>query len=176
MEKLLLTDLIEINRDINFDYRDSKQPKFIKNIIVKKRRNKLRKIVDTITNNNTISSELLSQYFLHLELTYPPNGLYKHCRNIEYINREKGIKSTTFCIDINEYKILATFTDNKDLFDITYSLYINGQMKTRFCDPDVEFIINKHIVDENEMPWRGRVEQECVRDTVCITILNDIKQ
>ena len=46
MEKFLLTDIIKLNRDINFDYRDSKQPLFIKNFILKQRRNKLRKIID----------------------------------------------------------------------------------------------------------------------------------
>lgn len=182
MEKFLLTDIIKLNRDINFDYRDSKQPLFIKNFILKRRRNKLRKIIDNFTNRDIIDADILYQYFNHLILTYPPNGLYKHCRNMEYLNKAKDIKSVTFCYKLpdTEFQILATFTNqfnenNKVSFDITYSFFHKGKLLYRFVDMGMYYIENTHIQDEHKSPWRSDIEKDCITSTVCKVITDDIK-
>lgn len=178
MATTFFQEILQINRDINLEYRESKAPLFITNFRVNRRRNRLRKIINKI-NKNILPTELLKEYSLYIYniMEAGDGNYYKHCAMVEPYDRESPTERLiiSFKIDIKaDVCILASFSDIDNTgknYICTYTLYSNGNMNTRFSEENVSMLKSDPIT---EYPWNMYEVNDMVKSTVCKTIMEDI--
>lgn len=125
-----ISDIIEINNDINLDYRTSKLPKFIKDIKFKKRRKKLSNMIFDISNIKILTADILQDYFLRV-FTVSENNKYLHCIRIKMINPSE-------C----KYTAAFEFTINKDYRGIVY-------VSNNLSETDLEFVVRYVVLNSD---------------------------
>lgn len=178
MATTFFQEILQINRDINLEYRESKAPLFITNFRVNKRRNKLRKIINKI-NKNILPTELLKEYSLYIYnlMEVGDGSVYKHCARVEPYDRESPTERLiiSFKVDIkDEAFILASFSDIDNTgknYICTYTLYSKGNMDTRFSEENISVLKSDPIT---EYPWNIYEINDMIKSTVCKTIMEDI--
>lgn len=175
MATTFFREILEINRDINLEYRNSKLPLFITNIRVNKRRRRLRKIINKI-NRNILPTELLREYSYYV-LNVINDGEYKHCTSVEPYDQQSPEERLilTFKINITSgVHILASFVDIDNSgknYLATYSMLKHGSIETRFSEENISVLQANPIT---EYPWNMYEINDMVKSSVCKIIMEDI--
>ena len=189
MEKTLIQTFIDINSQINLDYREKKYPGFIKNIIASNQRKKLYKSINEFTSVPVLEVEEL-RYYLHL-VNDIYGGDYGHCKKIDTLADNKlnaliivpvdlGIvkKADKEAKDVKDnWTASCMILENEDdMVSISYSLYNEKNLLlTKYTDPNVEVLSNLNRHKKFHMPWSASEQMDCVRDLIAETIIFDIK-
>lgn len=173
-EKTLMQTLMEIDQDINREYRESKYPKFFKNIILKKNRKGLVNAINDYCNKEVIYADELNYYVHQIADIY--GGNYLHCRKVEYDVDNNIIAVFQTDVHDTEAKVAAIFTIKEKTMTIRYSLFNKiGAKEFGFGEDNVEMMVNRKKHSRIVFPWPISDQPDCVKDLIAETILGDIK-
>lgn len=132
---MFIREFIDVNNDINYQYRTSKYPLVIKNLILNRNRKKLKKMVNRLNKDN-IPISLLREYYDMIILNYPPLGQYQHISSCKYSYGDQYAAYYQF----NDEQIEGT--------SYIVSVGLNGESNTLYANFVVEEI-NKLGVSQN---------------------------
>lgn len=109
----LIREILEICDNINYQYENSKFPKFIKKYIYKNNIKRIEDIIDKLEDK--INANHVSEYIRLLAEHYPPDGVFEHCKSVKNL----GVSfAATF-----EFDMLKTNNDKyvvaADVYDIS---------------------------------------------------------
>ena len=176
----IIKQISDINADINLNYRNSKLPKFIKNIIVSSKRKQLRKTIKKMESTTYIPVVLLSNYIEILSYTYPPFGRYEDCFKITPVNEDKGLYAAIFEIKLENDKLLivslAPVDENNNQFMITYKLASEGKVIVSFTDESVTSLEIKDLINLTKTDFKSQDEYQYCRDIFCDTVIDNISK
>lgn len=139
----IITNITLLNLEVNYWYRDSKLPKFIKKMVIKNNRKRLRSKVNELLDKPELHTGLLYEYFITLKDHYPPNGKFGHCLKINgnppvmvfnipiYIDKETGTIKEKVLVTI-QFK--EPFHKDAVRVIVTYTYYIKGNVTMKFSD------------------------------------------
>lgn len=178
-DETVLQGLLEIDQSINYKYRQSKAPKFIKDFFAKRSRKKLKKTIDSYTKMRSLPRSELLYYINQINDIY--GGKYLHMKRIEHINDVDDIFAT-FLIPIEEtgwhiYTILSIKNNYSfEKFIFTYSMTNeNNLVVSRFSNEFEAFCNNLKRHERMQFPWKFEDQNNCIMDMVTATIISDIK-
>lgn len=173
-EKTLMQTLMEIDQDINREYRESKYPKFFKNMKLKKNRKGLINAINDYCSKEAVYADELNYYIQQIADIYGGNHL--HCRKVEYNNDSNLIAVFQTDIHDTEAKIAAIFTMKGKTMTIRYSLFNKiGAKEFGFSEENIEVMMNRKRHTRIVFPWPISDQPDCVKDLITETILGDIK-
>ena len=189
MEKTLIQTVIDLNNQINLNYREKKYPGFIKNIIASNQRKKLYKSINEFTSVPALEiSEL--RYYIHM-INDIYGGIYGHCKKIDTLADDNLNALFIVPIELDKHKIpdkeVKDVKDNwtaacmileneDDMVTISYSLYNEKNLLlTKSTDANVEVLTNFNRHKKISMPWNATEQMDCARDLITETIILDIK-
>lgn len=182
MRSTLIEDFMRINAEINYNYRDSKLPKFIKNIIVERRRDRLRKFVKENFGNqddksSTLIDQVIEEYLYYIGQMYPPFGKYKDCIRVGVYdeNSKTGVTATFEFKDVlPNVNIVMTFGNNgkNNSFIIGYTVVSDGVRTYQFAT-EAEYLSDMKRYN-NPKPWSQEQEQEAYSDYCTKYLLENI--
>lgn len=178
-DRSVLQSLIEIDQSINYKYRQSKAPKFIKNFFTNNSRKKLKKTIDSYVRMHSLPRSELLFYINQINDIY--GGKYLHLKKVEHIN-DVGDIFATFLIPIEEtgwhiYTILSIKNNYSfEKFIFTYSMTNeNNIVVSRFSNEFKAFCNNLKRHERIQFPWKFEDQNNCIMDMVTATIISDIK-
>ena len=173
-EKTLMQTLMEIDQDINREYRESKYPKFFKDIRLKKDRKGLVNAINDYCSKEAVYADELGYYIQQIADMYGGNHL--HCRKVDYDNDSNPIAVFQTDIHDTEAKVAAIFTMKGNTMTIRYSLFNKiGAKEFGFSEENIEVMMNRKRHTRIVFPWPISDQPDCVRDLITETILGDIK-
>lgn len=136
-----IRQILDINNDINYTYRTSKLPKFLKNIEVKKSRKRLIKSIDQLTNYDFITYDILKEYLEFIYLTYPPNGTYGHIASTKksiYDQEGNTLIGSTVSYDLqtekNKFDVICDIVCANGNIKLEYHIRMNNNPRLSFTD------------------------------------------
>lgn len=174
MESTIINNIISINKEINIEYRTSKKPEFIKTLIAKRRRNKLKKIIETIKSYVYLPSKLLAEYIREINANY---GKHQHCINIGYVSDNSHLLMANFRVRIQEYDLFVTVGPEKEdnsSFIIRYLYSKDGQTIFSFTDENITFLEDNKRYENEEYPYKSHIVNDVLRDIFAKTVIEDI--
>jgi len=176
MSNNIIEEIKKIDADINLQYRKSKLPVFIKNIITSKKRNKLKKVISKIEKQNIIPVKLLFDYIKTLYYTYPPYGRYNSCIRVSPVTTEEnGLFVAIFDIILdNGILNVSIMTSNKEntLCSIAYNYNIDSNSIFSFTDEDKEFL--ETSISDINIDFTSKDNYQKARDVFCTVVIRDI--
>lgn len=171
-EMTLLEHLMRIDQGINAEYRESKAPKFIKNMKLKKHRKELIKSIKEFTSYNIIDASEVSYFVRQIFDIY--GGNYGHCQKVDMDADENLIAVFTKEME-TKATVTAIITCKGSILDIRYTLFNPSRQKeTNFGEFDVEDLRNKKHHDRIVYPWSVTDQALCMTDIIAETIIEDI--
>lgn len=119
----IIQQIEKIVSDTILIYDTSKLPRFIKRHTVRKMNKETLELINRLMSNNTVTVQLLLEYFDYISSNYPPNGKYRHIKSIKH---NRGV--ITMVIPIKE--------DKEFIYAIIqpYKVYANPEEKTGSMD------------------------------------------
>ena len=175
-----INTILDINKGIDFYYRTSKAPLFIRKFQVKRRRHKLKSQIEKIHKMNGFTASLLKEFISLLHLYYPPYGVYKNCRKIEPIDLDEKKLSMLFEFPINEenkeYGIVALSPDSENIDSYLIRYVWTKESKTIFAssEENVTVFKNEESYKYNSYPYSSKVENDIIKDYFVKYILDNI--
>lgn len=178
---MFIRDFIDVNNDINYQYRTSKYPLFIKNIILNINRKRLKKMINKISNDS-IPIDLLKEYFDMIILNYPPLGQYQHINSCKYSINGKGEYAVYFSfknVEIDNMEFIVQFGLNGN----TNNAYGNfcvietgkyGNRQNRFFVEYKKFISKTN--SESSMLAHDEIYKVYAQNGFVDIIVDDMKQ
>ena len=172
----IISEILAIDREINKNYRNSKYPKFINNFITKRRRSKLKKVIEKIKADDILPVELLEEYIYQVARNF--SGKYKHCVSISPVENGEDLYIGTFKISVGKdtlYVIVAPETKDNSLCLIRY-MYIdeNGTTLFSFSEENINILKNNKSYDREKYPYRSHVINGVLKDLFCNIAIDDI--
>jgi hypothetical protein len=150
MPEKIIGDILEVGNNINYEYRISKKPTFIKNFLAGRRRKKLKETIDKIGNLSSINSSLVVEYLEKLYAMYPPYGKYKSCRKVSTIGNQDDRYLGSFEFDLTGYEyeksevthtfigvIILTQNPTSETFTVRYSFLKDSMVMGSFTEDNV---------------------------------------
>lgn len=177
-----LSDIISVNNDIINEYKTSKFFKHpFKNIWLSKERNRLMKLVNFITSDNTsIPISIINEYAMLLSDNYKPYGQLKHCRRA--MRCGKNLALIIFEINFNEQSSVVVSINPSSIdgtkASINYSYIVNHKPSLSFSDNDVNAlnIYDKSLLEYFDFAEFANNEKlgDAIRNNTCKYIIEDI--
>lgn len=143
----LITNILDIRYSIKEEYNNSKLPKFIKNIIFKRKEKILNANIDKLANITALHSELIDDYLEHIyKYTITPKSTitsYKSCVKCHRGKFNRLVATFQFPLEdgCNEIVILSPADDMT--YNVSYMFVKNGKNKSSFVDDHVVYFIYK---------------------------------
>lgn len=174
METSFIREIINIDKQINMEYRTSKKPEFIKNFITKRRRAKLKKTINGIKSHVLLPSELLSEYIKEINSNYTK---HQHCINVGYVSEKGNMLMANFRVRVQEHDLFVTIGPEKEDYSsyiIRYLYSKDGQTIFSFTDENISYLEDNKRYETEEYPYKSHVVNDVLRDLFARTIINDI--
>ena len=192
METTILIDIISTIGDFILWYRESKRPKFLKNIEFKKFKKRIKKAINNIIkvtddDYSMVYANIVLEYINIIINRYGNIG-HKHIKSIEYFNKDiyDDRYITTMVIDLpNNDKIYFSLVnnvlkDNSIVFDTTFSYITNSIPKFKFAETDVKYFSydngNPIYTNIESLPWKSNEENKNTKLYAYEILIKDIKE
>lgn len=174
MENTFINEIININKQINIEYRTSKKPEFIKRFITKRRRDKLKRTVESIRSHVCLPSVLLGGYIKEINANY---STYQHCIGISTVYDNSNLLMANFKFNVFDHDLFVTVGPEKDdysSFIIRYLYSLQGQTIFSFTDENISFLEDNKRYASEEYPYKSHVVNDVLRDYFARFIREDI--
>lgn len=173
VEMTLLEHLMRIDQGINNEYRESKAPKFFRDLKLKKHRKELIKSINDFTSYSVIDAAEISFYAQQIMDIY--GGQYKHCQKIDKDPDDNLIAVFSTTLESGA-SVTAIIVCKGNTLDIRYSLLNPSRQKeTNFGETNVEDLRNKKRHNRIVYPWSISDQPLCMKDIIAETVIGDVK-
>jgi len=169
-----ISEIININKDINMEYRTSKKPKFAKDFIVKQRRKKLKKTIETIKNHIYLPADLFAEYIKEINANYDK---HQHCINVTPVESNTDLLSATFKIRVEEHDLYVTVgpeVEDNSSYIVRYLYSKGGNTLFSFTEENITFFEDEKRYETEEYPYKSHVVNDVLKDLFAKTIIDDI--
>lgn len=193
-DKKIISSISSIIADINYAYRISKAPKFIKDIQRKNRKKKVLKIINQLSNTQSITSDIVIDYLYNIYAMYPPTelnnvyGKFGHCIKVYKTKREDRFSYAAafeFIISQEKNNIKSGIVSvsnandpNKLTLSYNYVAHTNNNDKVinTIVKSDVENIYDYKTYCYNDLPQTNANVMKIIQDMFVKTLCEDIHE
>lgn len=173
MDNNMISNIINIDRDINLEFRQSKLPLFIRKIIAKRKRNKLKKVIHKIKEMDIFPAKLLFDFLKEVHV------YFNYYRSFVEIQLDENKFYTTVIrlkLSDTDYILVAIgpcLSDNTKMI-IKYTYYTNSQTKWVNTEDNIEYLVNDRRYEKEDFPYNSNNEQDIIKDLVCKEVIDNV--